>query len=73
MKSRGVDVVVKSVEIEPLVLAKHYSEVQKNNPTWKLEDGIPVPPSALEVASLDKKTAMKRGREKEKEIEYEND
>lgn len=71
--SKGIEKVVKSSDIEPAVLTKHYAEVQKNNPTWKTEDGIPVPPSALDVASLDKKTAMKRERDKEKEIPYEND
>jgi hypothetical protein len=62
-KWKGNDVVVKTSTIEGDFIAKHYAEVKRKNPTWKLEGDIPTPPDILEVKSLDKKEKIKRKRE----------
>jgi len=68
-KWKGNDVVVKTSTIEGDFIAKHYAEVKRKNPTWKLEGDIPTPPDILEVQSLDKKQKAKRKLEWDEENE----
>jgi hypothetical protein len=41
----GVEVVI-TREVDDELLTSHYDLVKKNNPTWKVENGIPIPPHA---------------------------
>jgi len=52
--------VVQSSDIDADLLARHYAEVRARNPTWKLQDGIPVPPNYNDLKSIDKTESGKR-------------
>ena len=47
IKHKGMDAVIFKGEVDPEALRRHYAEVKKNYPDWKVENDIPIPPNSI--------------------------